>query len=86
MGDQKRRVKKFLLMLGYFPFQLLWHILISPIIIVWISAIRSEEQAFEDAYMTKDNPMINQNGPTMTNKRKHWWITRFLGFDKIMEN
>jgi hypothetical protein len=36
--------------------------------------------------MTEDNPIINQDGPTMTNKRKHWWITRFLGFDKIMEN
>lgn len=54
MGDNKRRVKKFLLMVGYFPFQILWHICISPIIIVWISAIRSEEQAFEDTYITKD--------------------------------
>ena len=72
MGDQKRRTKQFLLMLAYFPFQLLWHICISPIIIVWISAIRTDEQAFEDTYSS--------------NNGKHWWITRFLGIDKLMED
>ena len=76
-----KRVKKFLLMILYVPFQLVIQICLSPLIIMWTACIRAENQAFEDVYMTKDNPWLNQNGPTMTRKKRHWWITRFIGLD-----
>ena len=80
------RVKKFLLMLLYFPFQLAIQICLSPLIIMWTACIRAENQAFEDVYMTKDNPQVNQDGPTMRRKQKHWWITRFMGFDCLFDD
>ena len=72
------KVKKLLLTILYYPFQLVILICISPIIISSIAALRADNQAFEDVYMTKDNPWLNQDGPTMTRKKKHWWITRFV--------
>ena len=81
-----KRVKKFLLILLYFPFQLVIQICLSPLIIVWMACIRAENQAFEDVYITEDNPMLNQDGPAMRNKRNHWWITRFIGLDCLFED
>ena len=80
-----KRVKKFLLMLLYVPFQLVIQICLSPLIIVWTACIRAENQAFEDVYITEDNPMLNQDGPAMRNKRNHWWITRFIGLDCLFD-
>ena len=80
------RAKKFLLMLLYFPFQLTIQICLSPLIILWTACIRAENQAFDDVYMTKDNPRVNQDGPTMRRKQKHWWITRFVGFDCLFDD
>ena len=80
------RVKKFLLMLLYVPFQLVIQICLSPLIIVWTACIRAENQAFDDVYMTKDNPRVNQDGPTMRRKKRHWWITRFIGFDCLFDD
>jgi len=81
--DQKLRVKKLLLMLLYYPLQVVIHACLSPFIICVMAAMRAENQAFEDVYMTKDNPWLNQDGPTMRRKRKHWWITRFIGLDGL---
>ena len=81
-----KRVKKFLLMILYVPFQLVIQICLSPLIIMWTACIRAENQAFEDVYMTKDNPWLNQEGPTMTRKKKHWWITRFIGLDCLFDD
>lgn len=72
------KAKKLLLMILYYPFQLAILICISPIIIGFIAAMRADNQAFKDVYMTKDNPWLNQEGPTMTRKKRHWWITRFV--------
>ena len=80
------RVKKFLLTILYFPFQLAIHICYGPIIICIMAAERAENQAFEDVYMAKDNPWLNQEGPTMRRKKKHWWITRFMGFDGLFDD
>lgn len=80
------KVKKFLLMLLYVPFQLVIQICLSPLIIVWTACIRAENQAFDDVYMTKDNPWVNQDGPTMRRKKRHWWITRFIGFDVLFDD
>ena len=84
--DQKLRVKKFLLMLLYYPFQLAILICISPFVVCAIAAMRTETLAFEDVYMTKDNPWLNQDGPTMRRKKRHWWITRFIGFDAFFDD
>ena len=78
-------VKKLLLTILYYPFQLVILICLSPIIICFMAAMRADNQAFDDVYMTKDNPWLNQEGPTMTRKKKHWWITRFIGFDVIID-
>ena len=76
-----KRVKEFLLMLLYFPFQLVIQMCLSPLIIVWIACFRASTQAFEDTYITEDNILLNQDGPSMARKKKHWWITRFIGLD-----
>ena len=78
-------VKKLLLTILYYPFQLVILICLSPLIICFMAAMRADNQAFDDVYMTKDNPWLNQEGPTMTRKKKHWWITRFIGFDVIID-
>ena len=82
----RKEVKKTLLMILYFPFQLIIQIILSPIILGIIACNRAENQAFEDVYMTKDNPWLNQDGPTMRRKQKHWWITRFIGLDCLFED
>jgi hypothetical protein len=81
-----KQVKKVLLTILYIPFQLIIQLCFSPIIIVWLACIRAENQAEEDVYITEDNPMLNQDGPAMRNKRNHWWITRFIGFDCLFED
>jgi hypothetical protein len=81
-----KEVKKTILMILYFPFQLIIQIILSPIILGIIACKRAENQAFEDVYMTKDNPWLNQEGPTMTRKKKHWWITRFIGLDCLFDD
>ena len=81
-----KRVKKFLLMILYYPFQLVILICLSPFIICAMAAMRAENQAFEDVYITEDNPMLNQDGPSMRNKRNHWWITRFIGLDCLFDD
>ena len=81
-----KQVKEFLLMLLYLPFQLVIQICLSPLIIVWTACIRAENQAFEDVYINEDNPRINPDGPAMRNKRSHWWITRFIGFDCLFDD
>ena len=80
------RIKKFLLTVLYYQFQLAILICLSPFIICAMAAMRADNQAFEDVYMTKDNPWLNQEGPTMKRKRKHWWITRFMGFDGLFDD
>ena len=75
------KVKKLLLTILYYPFQLAVLICLSPFIICVMAAMRADNQAFEDVYITKDNPWLNQEGPTMKRKQKHWWITRFIGLD-----
>lgn len=81
-----KRVKKFLLMILYYPLQLVILICQAPFIICCMAAMRAENQAFEDVYMTEDNPWLNQDGPTMKRKKKHWWITRFIGLDCLFED
>lgn len=81
-----KRVKKFLLMILYYPLQLVILICQAPFIICCMAAMRAENQAFEDVYMTEDNPWLNLEGPTMTRKKKHWWITRFIGLDCLFED
>ena len=81
-----KRVKKFLLMILYYPLQLAIHICLAPLIICIMAAMRAENQAFEDVYVTEDNPRINPDGPAMRNKRSHWWITRFMGFDCLFDD
>lgn len=78
-------VKKLLLTILYYPFQLVILICLSPLIICFMAAMRADNQAFDDVYMTKDNPWLNQNGPSMTRKKSHWWITRFIGIDVLID-
>ena len=66
------------LSLIYFPFQLMIFILLSPLLVGWFAMKKSEDMAFEDVYMTKGNPMVNQEGPTMKRKREHCWLVRFV--------
>jgi hypothetical protein len=84
--QKKLRVKKFLLMLLYYPLQLVIQICISPFVICVIAAMRSENQANEDVYITEDNEWLNQDGPMMRRKKRHWWITRFIGLDCLFED
>jgi len=81
-----KEVKKTILMILYFPFQLIIQIILSPLILGIIACKRAENQAFEDVYITEDNEMLNLDGPAMTNKRNHWWITRFIGLDCLFED
>lgn len=81
-----KRVKKFLLTILYYPFQLAILICFSPLIICFMAAMKADNQAFEDVYMTKDNPWLNQEGPTMKRKQKHWWIMRFIGLDCLFDD
>ena len=62
----------------YFPFQLVIGVVISPFLAIAFAMAKADSIAFEDTYMTEDNPMVNQDGPTMQAKRKHWWLTRFI--------
>ena len=80
------KMKKLLLTILYYQFQLAVLICLSPFIICVMAAMRADNQAFEDVYMTKDNPWLNQEGPTMKRKQKHWWITRFIGLDCLFED
>ena len=80
------KMKKLLLTILYYPFQLAVLICLSPFIICVMAAMRADNQAFEDVYITKDNPWLNQEGPTMKRKQKHWWITRFIGLDCLFED
>ena len=80
------KMKKLLLTILYYPFQLAILICISPLVICIMAAMRADNQAFEDVYMTKDNPLVNQEGPTMKHKQKHWWITRFIGLDYLFDD
>jgi len=80
------KVKKLLLTILYYPFQLVILTCLSPFIICCMAAMKADSQAFEDVYMTKDNPWLNQEGPTMTRKKKHWWITRFIGLDCLFDD
>ena len=80
------KVKKLLLTILYYPCQVVILACLSPIIICVMAAMRADNQAFEDVYMTKDNPWLNQEGPTMKRKQKHWWITRFMGFDGLFDD
>lgn len=82
----RKEGKKTILMILYFPFQLIIQIILSPIILGIIACKRAENQAFEDVYITEDNPMLRQDGPAMTRKKKHWWITRFIGLDCLFED
>ena len=81
-----KRVKKFLLMILYYPLQAMILCCLSPFIVFFLAAMRAEEQAFEVVYITEDNEMLNQDGPAMTRKKKHWWITRFIGLDCLFED
>ena len=83
--EMNSNVKKLLLTILYYPFQLVILICLSPLIICFMAAMRADNQAFDDVYMTKDNPWLNQEGPTMTRKKKHWWITRFIGIDVLID-
>jgi hypothetical protein len=80
------KAKKLLLTILYYPCQIVILTCLSPIIICVMAAMRADNQAFEDVYMTKDNPWLNQDGPTMRRKQKHWWITRFMGFDGLFDD
>ena len=65
-------------MVAYFPFQLVIGALMSPILAIEFAGHKADQMAFEDTYMTEDNPMVNQDGPTMCKKRKYCWLLRFL--------
>ena len=78
--------KKLMLTILYYPFQLAILICLSPLVICFMAAMRAGNQAFEDVYMTKDNPCLNLEGPTMKRKQKHWWITRFIGLDCLFDD
>ena len=82
---KKLRAKKFLLTVLYYPLQLVIAICLSPVIVCVIAASRADAQAFEDVYITEDNEWLNQDGPTMRRKKRHWWITRFIGLDALID-
>ena len=78
-------VKKIALTVLYFPLQLVIVCLLSPIILAIIACMRADQCAFDDVYIVEDNKMLNQNGPSMTRKKSHWWITRFIGIDVLID-
>ena len=75
---KKRQIKKNILTVIYFPFQLLLFAILSPVICIQFAAQRADSLAFDDAIMVADNPMVNPNGPTMQKKRRHCWLMRFV--------
>ena len=60
------------LMVLYIPFQFAIQICLAPFILTLVACKRAENQAFEDVYIK--------------GKRKHWWITRFIGFDCLFDD
>ena len=62
----------------YFPFQLLLAMVYSPFIVFAFAVENTESLAFDYTYMTEDNPMVNQKGPTMERMKKHCWLIRFI--------
>lgn len=81
----KKETRYRLLWVFYTPFQFVIMLCLSPIILFVIACARAEDQAFEDIYITKDNKMLNQNGPAMSRKVKHCWLARFVGLDRLKE-
>ena len=75
---KRKNVKEKVLKVVYFPLQLVLGIVCSPLLVLLFAYQRACDQAFEDVWMTKDNPMVNQDGPTMLRKKKHSWIYRFM--------
>lgn len=78
MKVMKKNAAYFILAGLYFPFQLLLMAALYPVAIVGFAWIRAKDIAFDDVYFTADNPMVNQNGPTMRKKKEHCWLVRFL--------
>ena len=76
----RRKIKYNILRIVYFPIHLAIAAIEMPFLAVWFAWEISDTRAFEDAYFTKDNPVVNQDGPTMQSKRKHCWLVRFLCF------
>lgn len=62
----------------YFPFQLLLAMVYSPFLVLVFAMESTEMLAFDYTYMTADNPMENQEGPTRKRMKKHCWLIRFL--------
>lgn len=84
----KRIIKKNILTVIYFPFQLLLAVILSPILCIQFAVERANGLAFDDAIMVADNPMLNPDGPTMQRKRRHCWLMRFVNpwiLGEIME-
>ncbi len=80
-----KNVKEKVLKVVYFPLQLVWGIVCSPLLVLLFAYQRTCDQAFEDVWMTLDNPNVNPDGPTMRRKKEHCWIARFLGLDLIKD-
>lgn len=78
-------VKEKVLKVVYFPLQLVLGIVYSPLLVLLFAYQRACDQAFEDVWMTLDNPMVNPDGPTMRSKKEHSWIYRFIGLDLIKD-
>lgn len=70
--------KKAFLTAAYFPFQVAIGIILSPLLVLVYAYAKSEDMAFDDVYLTEDNPMLNQDGPAMQAKRRHCWLVRFF--------
>ena len=62
----------------YLPFQLVVGVVISPFLAIAFAMEKAGRIAFDDTYISEDNPLVNPDGPTMQAKRKHWWLTRFI--------
>ncbi len=82
---KRKNTKETVLKVVYFPFALLLGIVCSPILVILYAYSRACDQAFEDVWVTNDNPMLNQEGPAMVRKREHSWIYRFIGLDLIKD-
>lgn len=80
-----KNVKEKVLKVVYFPLQLVLGIVYSPLLVLLFAYQRTCDQAFEDVWMTLDNPNVNPDGPTMRRKKEYCWIARFLGFDLIKD-
>jgi hypothetical protein len=73
-----KKTKYILRIVAYLPYQLLLAIVYSPFLVVAIAYANAEHLAFDYTYFTADNPMVNQEGPTMKRMKKHCWLIRFL--------